>query len=58
VAAQQLGIDVPVNVVDLSNPEVATELARKSTGLQAGTQGFYMDIRGTGIRIFIDGSIE
>jgi hypothetical protein len=57
VAAKHLGLEVPVNVVDLADPKIAGEFARKSTGLRAGTQGLYIDVKGTNIRIDIDGNI-
>jgi RHS repeat-associated protein len=58
VAAQILGIDVPIVVQDLSNRRISQEYNAKSTGLSTGTEGEYIDVKGTGIRIYRDGSVR
>lgn len=57
-AAQIIGIDVPIKILDLSNPDVLRQFTNKSSGLRAGTQGLYIDVKKTGIRIHTDGTIE
>lgn len=39
-------------------PEVAAEWQRKATGHQKGTQGLYVDVMGTPLRINMNGSIS
>ncbi|MEW5956352.1 MAG: PKD domain-containing protein [Chloroflexota bacterium] len=57
IAAKHLGMDVPVNILDLADPRVFEEFQRKSSGIRGGTKGLYIDIKDAGIRIDMNGNI-
>ncbi len=56
-ASKLLDIRVPVRVESLNDPRVAREFAIKDTGLKQGTEGRYIDVLHTNLRINLDGSI-
>jgi hypothetical protein len=57
IAAKILNVEVPINILDLNDPKVMREFQRKRSGLELGTEGLYIDISGTSIRITVDGRI-
>ncbi len=54
-AGKVLDIDVPVSIRNLNEKKWRKQFNRKKTGVDAGTGGLFIDIKGTGIPV-LDGS--